>query len=152
MNFQVSTTLGLNAFSLTAEPAYKQWVLEYVDAWIARAAANADAPGVLPSNVGLDGVIGSAAEGRWYGGCYGWGFAVDTNYMTGKTDGPGAFLVQKASFLVQKASFLVQKTSFLVQKASFLVTKCILFQCNMCTKIVPLFLTNRSTWRRPLHP
>lgn len=22
------------------------------------------------------------------GGCYGWGFAVDTNYMTGKTDGP----------------------------------------------------------------
>ena len=131
MNFQVSTTLGLNAFALTAEPAYKQWVLEYVDAWIARAAANADAPGVLPSNVGLDGVIGSAAEGRWYGGCYGWGFAVDTNYMTGKTDGPGAFLVQKASFLV---------------------TKCILFQCNMCTKIVPLFLTNRSTWRRPLHP
>ena len=24
-----------------------------------------------------------------YGGCYGWGFAVDTNYATGKTDGPG---------------------------------------------------------------
>ena len=85
----VSTTLGLNAFALTADPAYREWVLEYVDAWIARAAANPDAPGVLPSNIGLDGVIGSAAGGRWYGGCYGWGFAVDTNYMTGKTDGPG---------------------------------------------------------------
>ena len=108
---------------------------------------------MLPSNVGLDGVVGSAADGKWcgggllifsrlcggcmvvlntataaaytragaaaapeksiartshgvslmegtgyntnapracrYGGCYGWGFAVDTNYATGKTDGPG---------------------------------------------------------------
>ena len=61
----VSTTLGLNAFALTGEPAYRDWVLEYVNAWIERAEANPDAPGVLPSNVGLDGVVGSAAEGRW---------------------------------------------------------------------------------------
>lgn len=61
----VSTTLGLNAFALTGEPAYRAWVLEYVDAWIQRAEANPDAPGVLPSNVGLDGTIGGAAEGRW---------------------------------------------------------------------------------------
>ena len=44
-------------------------IREYVDAWAERAASNAAAPGVLPSNVGLDGVVGSAAEGCWYGGC-----------------------------------------------------------------------------------
>ncbi len=32
--------------------------------------------GVIPSNVGLDGKIGSSAGGKWYGGVYGWGFSV----------------------------------------------------------------------------
>lgn len=60
----VSTSLGLNAFALTGEHEFKDWVLEYVDAWIDRAAAN-PVPGVLPSNVGLDGTIGGAADGKW---------------------------------------------------------------------------------------
>ena len=84
----VSTTLALNAYALTGEPQFKAWLLEYVDAWCERTLSNPVA-GVIPSNVGLDGVIGSAAGGKWYGGCYGWGFCVDTNYSTGKVDGPG---------------------------------------------------------------
>src|SRR5207302_9562980 len=32
--------------------------------------------GIIPTNIGLDGKIGSAAGGKWYGGCYGWGFSV----------------------------------------------------------------------------
>jgi hypothetical protein len=68
-----ATTLAFNAYALTHEAKYKNWVLEYVDAWLARAKANGD---IMPSNVGLDGVIGSGAGGKWYGGVYGWGFTV----------------------------------------------------------------------------
>ena len=69
-----ATSLAFNAFALTHEAKYKQWLLEYVDAWAQRAAANG---GILPSNVGLDGKIGSSAGGKWYGGVYGWGFTVE---------------------------------------------------------------------------
>jgi hypothetical protein len=69
----VATTLGLNAFALTGETAFRDWVLEYIDAWSQRARDNG---GVLPSNIGLDGTIGGACDGKWYGGCYGWGFTV----------------------------------------------------------------------------
>jgi hypothetical protein len=68
-----ATTLAFNAFALTQESKYKAWVLEYVDAWAKRAADNGD---ILPSNIGLDGTIGGAAGGKWYGGVYGWGFTV----------------------------------------------------------------------------
>ncbi|MFN0052079.1 MAG: hypothetical protein ACKV0T_07805, partial [Planctomycetales bacterium] len=69
----LATTLPLNAYLLTHDEKYKRWLLEYVDAWAARARDNG---GILPSNVGLDGKIGSAAGGKWYGGVYGWGFTV----------------------------------------------------------------------------
>lgn len=68
-----ATTLAFNAFALTGEKKYKDWVLEYVDAWAARAAANNN---ILPSNIGLDGTIGGETGGKWYGGAYGWGFSV----------------------------------------------------------------------------
>ncbi|MCI0358041.1 MAG: hypothetical protein L0211_06135 [Planctomycetaceae bacterium] len=68
-----ATTLAFNAFALTGDEKYKRWILEYVDAWCERAAANG---GIMPSNVGLDGQIGSATGGKWYGGTYGWGFSV----------------------------------------------------------------------------
>ena len=35
-----ATTLGLNAFMVDAEKKYRDWVVEYVDAWAERAAAN----------------------------------------------------------------------------------------------------------------
>lgn len=68
-----ATTLALNAYMLDHEPKYKQWLLEYVDAWAERTRANG---GIIPSNIGLDGTIGGAADGKWYGGVYGWGFSV----------------------------------------------------------------------------
>lgn len=69
----LSTVLAANAYMLAHEPKYKTWLLEYVDAWLDRMKANG---GIIPTNVGLDGKIGSAAQGKWFGGCYGWGFSV----------------------------------------------------------------------------
>lgn len=69
----LATCLHANAYMLAHEPKYKQWLLDYVDAWLERMAANG---GIIPSNVGLDGKLGSAAGGKWYGGVYGWGFSV----------------------------------------------------------------------------
>jgi hypothetical protein len=68
----LSTTLAFNAYMLDHEPQYRDWLLSYVDAWAERAKRN---NGVLPSNIGLDGKIGGAADGHWWGGVYGWGFS-----------------------------------------------------------------------------
>lgn len=76
----LATTLPLNAFALTHDEKYRRWALEYADAWLERAASNGD---IFPSNVGLDGRIGSAVGGKWYGGVYGWGFTV-IDPVTGK--------------------------------------------------------------------
>ncbi|MCE9533712.1 MAG: hypothetical protein K8T89_21680 [Planctomycetes bacterium] len=69
----VATTLALNAFMLDNEEKYKKWLLEYVDAWLDRMAANND---IIPTNIGLDGKIGGETGGKWYGGVYGWGFTM----------------------------------------------------------------------------
>lgn len=69
----LSTCLAVNAYMLDHEPKYKQWVLDYVGAWRQRMLDNG---GIIPSNVGLDGKIGSSAGGKWYGSVYGWGFSV----------------------------------------------------------------------------
>src|SRR5262245_26950821 len=69
----LATCLAANAYMLDHQSKYKAWLLEYVDAWLARMAANG---GIIPSNVGLDGKLGSSAGGKWYGGVYGWGFSV----------------------------------------------------------------------------
>jgi len=68
-----ATALGFNAYALTGEKKYRDWLVGYVDAWVERIAAN---DGIIPTNVGLDGAIGGAADGRWWGGVYGWGFTV----------------------------------------------------------------------------
>ncbi|MBW3618314.1 MAG: hypothetical protein KY446_11340, partial [Proteobacteria bacterium] len=64
-----ATNLHLHAFMATGDPKYRNWLLEYVDAWRARTAANG---GNIPSNIGLDGTIGGEWGGRWYGGVFGW--------------------------------------------------------------------------------
>jgi hypothetical protein len=69
-----ATALALTAFAATGEAKYKDWALEYTGAWRQRTIDN---NGVIPTNVGLDGKIGSAAGGKWYGGTYGWGFSVE---------------------------------------------------------------------------
>lgn len=67
-----ATTLALNAYMLTGEAKYKDWLVEYVDAWLERMEKNG---GIVPSKIGLDGAIGGP-QGKWYGGVYGWGFSV----------------------------------------------------------------------------
>ncbi len=66
-----ATVLALNAYLLGHEDVYKDWVLEYVDAWKKRIAANDDN---IPTNVGPDGSIGGVFGGHWWGGTYGWNF------------------------------------------------------------------------------
>ena len=66
-----ATTLGLTAFALTGEARWRQWVIDYLDAWVERAERNG---GLIPSSVGPDGTIETGYG--WYGGVYGWGFSV----------------------------------------------------------------------------
>ena len=61
--------LVANAFLVSGEPRYAGWLAAYVGAWQERAAVNG---GLIPDNVGADGVVGSQLGGRWYGGHYGW--------------------------------------------------------------------------------
>ena len=68
-----ATTLAVNAYMLSHEEKYRNWLLEYVDAWAQRTESNG---GIIPSNIGLDGTIGGATGGNWYGGVYGWSFSV----------------------------------------------------------------------------
>lgn len=68
-----ATNLALNAYMLTHDPKYKNWVVEYVNAWKERAEA---CGGNIPSNVGLDGKPGGEYGGRWWKGTYGWNFTI----------------------------------------------------------------------------
>jgi hypothetical protein len=61
--------LVMNAWMLTGDDRYQNWIEQYVGAWRDRAGANG---GILPDNTGPDGVVGSLLGGRWYGGHYGW--------------------------------------------------------------------------------
>lgn len=68
LNLQ-STSLIADAYMYTGDERYKQWIEEYVQAWIDRVAEN---NGILPDNVGLSGKIGENMDGKWWGGYYGW--------------------------------------------------------------------------------
>ncbi|MDW8807277.1 hypothetical protein P1P68_21415 [Streptomyces scabiei] len=61
--------LVLNAWILSGEDRYRDWIVGYVGAWRERTRAN---EGLIPDNAGPDGNVGSLLEGRWYGGHYGW--------------------------------------------------------------------------------
>ena len=64
-----ATSLITNAYLYTGEARYKQWVLDYLQAWMDRAEANG---GLIPDNVGPTGQIGERMNGKWWGGYYGW--------------------------------------------------------------------------------
>jgi hypothetical protein len=68
-----ATSLALGAFMATGQRKYRDWILEYVDAWRQRTLDNG---GIIPTNIGLDGKIGGSSDGKWYGGVYGWAFTV----------------------------------------------------------------------------
>lgn len=68
LNLNVAN-LTFHAWLLTQDRKYRDWTLEYVDAWKERTAKNG---GNIPSNVGLDGKVGTEWGGKWYGGVFGW--------------------------------------------------------------------------------
>ena len=68
-----STGLAVNAYLLTGEKKYRDWILEYVGAWKQRTDANG---GNIPTNIGRDGKVGGEYGGRWYKGTYGWNFTI----------------------------------------------------------------------------
>ncbi|MGH9658202.1 MAG: hypothetical protein ACRD96_06635, partial [Bryobacteraceae bacterium] len=68
-----STAMALNAYALTGEKKYRDWIVEYAGAWKQRTDANG---GNIPTNIGLDGTVGGEYGGRWYKGTYGWNFTI----------------------------------------------------------------------------
>ncbi len=76
-----ATTLPMNAYLLAGEAKYKNWIVEYMDAWLDRMKQN---DGVIPSFVDLNGKIGGP-EGKWWKGAYGWGFS-PINPVTGRRE------------------------------------------------------------------
>jgi hypothetical protein len=98
----IATTLGVNAYLLTGEARYRDWVLEYAGAWRDRILTN---KGNVPTNIGLDGKIGGEWDGKWYGGTFGWNFDSTSStrnyYMRGVRIGLG-----NAYFLSRDATFL----------------------------------------------
>ena len=83
-----ATHLGLVAYLITGEDHYRDWAVDYIDAWMQRTDENG---GIIPSNIGLDGTIGGAAGGRWWGGCYGWGFTVTVPQTGAKANRPACY-------------------------------------------------------------
>jgi hypothetical protein len=68
-----ATLLGLNAYMLTGEDKYRDWVIEYIDAWLERIKKTG---GMIPTNVGLNGEPGGEYDGQWWKGTYGWNFSI----------------------------------------------------------------------------
>ncbi len=64
-----AVALATNAYLYTGEEKYRQWVIDYVEAWMERIRRN---NGIVPDNVGLGGVIGEYRGGQWWGGHFGW--------------------------------------------------------------------------------
>jgi hypothetical protein len=68
-----ATALALNAYALTGDKKYRDWIAEYANAWKERAAA---CGGNIPTNVGRDGKPGGEHNGQWWKGTYGWNFTI----------------------------------------------------------------------------
>jgi hypothetical protein len=64
-----STSLITHAYLWTGDDRYRTWVLDYLEAWAERIAANG---GLCPDNIGPNGQIGELMGGKWWGGYYGW--------------------------------------------------------------------------------
>ncbi|MBM3934612.1 MAG: hypothetical protein FJ319_09980 [SAR202 cluster bacterium] len=73
-----ATALLTAAYMATGEDRYRQWVLDYIEAWMDRMKKNG---GIMPDNVGPTGKIGEHREGVWWGGIYGWNSYCGFNIM-----------------------------------------------------------------------
>jgi hypothetical protein len=77
----VATTLPLNAYLLDNEPKYKRWLVDYMDAWLARMKQNG---GVIPSYVRSTAPSAGRRQ-KWWNNAYGWGFS-PVNPVTGRRE------------------------------------------------------------------
>ena len=77
-NNLAACSLVTNAYLYTGEAQYKQWVLDYVEAWMDRSKANG---GIIPDNVGPNGIIGEHRDGQWWGGLFGWSYYMGFNII-----------------------------------------------------------------------
>lgn len=57
-----ATGIMTNAYLYTGEEKYKDWVRNYVDAWMKRIDDNG---GLLPDNIGQTGKVGEYRNGQW---------------------------------------------------------------------------------------
>ena len=64
-----ATSMITSAYMYTGEEKYRQWVLDYLGAWMAQKDRN---NGILPDNIGPSGIAGERMNGKWWGGYYGW--------------------------------------------------------------------------------
>ena len=64
-----ATSMIVHAYLYNGDQKYKNWVVDYIDAWYKRTKEN---NGIMPDNVGLSGEIGECMDGKWWGGYYGW--------------------------------------------------------------------------------
>jgi len=64
-----ATSMVTNAYLYTGDDKYKQWVLDYLQAWVERRDKN---DGIVPDNIGPGGQAGELMHGKWWGGYYGW--------------------------------------------------------------------------------
>ena len=64
----LSTSLAVNAYMVSGEPEYKDFVLDYVGAWRERG----EGYEYMPDNAGPNGIVGETLGGRWYGSHYGY--------------------------------------------------------------------------------
>ncbi|MFT3997527.1 MAG: hypothetical protein QM667_08975 [Asticcacaulis sp.] len=80
LNLQ-ATSLVMNAYMISGERKYRDWITSYLDAWIGRAKKNGN---ILPSYVDLKGRVGGPRK-EWWGNVYGWGFS-PVDPVTGKRE------------------------------------------------------------------
>ncbi|MBW3625251.1 MAG: hypothetical protein KY468_17785 [Armatimonadetes bacterium] len=73
-----ATSLMAHAYLTTGEEKHRQWVLDYIEAWMERTRKNG---GIVPDNVGPNGEIGELMGGDWWGGYYGWRWPHGFNHL-----------------------------------------------------------------------
>ena len=73
-----ATGLVTNAYLYTGDEKYKQWVVDYVEAWMDRIQQNG---GIIPDNVGPTGKPGEHRDGVWWGTLYGWNSYVGWSHI-----------------------------------------------------------------------
>ncbi len=77
----VATTLPTNAFLVTGDAKYRRWIVEYMDAWLARMNRTPASSPASSTSMARSG----DRDTKWWGNAYGWGFS-PINPVTGRRE------------------------------------------------------------------